>query len=238
MQDKMANNPPPNRAIPVIAMIVGVIAIFVTVAGFAYLFSPSAAEPSPTVTPPNASPLGLPSPYQPESLPLPSPAPAPTRTATVPPASPSRITHTPFVSPTMEAENLPLPDLTVTGISDPVCVPDRPGTIIEFSIFVRNIGRTSTRSFGSFDTGLYLLLGQRRYGLDEWATQFNGVVGSSLTEVVNLGPDADIKFTVVIDLKGNKDFGIEVIANSGESPIREADMTNNTLIKYSSVSCY
>jgi hypothetical protein len=85
---------------------------------------------------------------------------------------------------------------------------------------------------------VYLILGQRRYGLDEWATQFNGVVGSSVAEVVNLNPNDDIKFTVVIDLKGNKDLGIEVIANAGANPIREADTTNNTLIEYFSIHCY
>jgi hypothetical protein len=85
---------------------------------------------------------------------------------------------------------------------------------------------------------VYLLLGQRRYGLDTWATEFDGVVGSSVTEVFNLNPGDDIKFTVVIDLKGNKDFGIEAITNSGESPIREADTTNNTLIEYFSANCY
>ena len=83
-----------------------------------------------------------------------------------------------------------------------------------------------------------MILGQQRYSLDEWATEFNGVVGSSVTEVFNLNPNGDIKFTVVIDLKGNKDFGIEVVANSGENPIREADTTNNALIKYYTSSCY
>ena len=39
-------------------------------------------------------------------------------------------------------------------------------------------------------------------------------------------------------MRGNKIFGIEVIANSGTNPIREADMTNKTLIKYYSIYCY
>jgi len=64
------------------------------------------------------------------------------------------------------------------------------------------------------------------------------VVGSSVTEVFNLNPNDDIKFTVVIDIKGNKSFGVEVTANSGTNPIPEADTTNNTLIKSFSSNCY
>ena len=105
-------------------------------------------------------------------------------------------------------------------------------------MYVRNIGRASTRNFGAFETDVFLVLGQRHYSLDEWATEFNGVVGSSVTEVYNLNPGQDIKFTVVFDLIGNKDFGIEAKVNSGGNPIREADTTNNALIKYFSVYCY
>jgi len=64
------------------------------------------------------------------------------------------------------------------------------------------------------------------------------VIGTSRLEVSNINPNDDLKFTVVIDLKGNKYFGVEVTANSGENPIREADTTNNTLIKYFSGYCY
>jgi hypothetical protein len=133
---------------------------------------------------------------------------------------------------------LQLPDLTVTGLSEPVCVPEYESTILEFTFFVRNIGRASTRNFGVFDVGVFFILGQRRYSLEEWETQFDGVIGTSNMVVSNLNPNDDIKFTVVIDLIGNKDFGIEVVANSGEIPIREADMTNNTLLKYFSGYCY
>ncbi len=234
----MANNSQSNPAVPVIAIIIGVIGIFVTVVAFAFVFSPPKLGPTPTVIQPTSSPLGLSTPYEPENVPLSTYTPGPTQTATIVPTNTSFPTRTPFVLPTIEFDNPPLPDLTVTGISDPICVPDRIGTIIEFSIFVRNIGHASTRYFGSFDTGVYLILGQSRYGLDEWATQFNGVIGSSVTEVVNLNPNDDIKFTVVIDLKGNKDLGIEVIANAGENPIREADTNNNALIEYFSIHCY
>lgn len=236
----MANNPQSNYTIPVIAVIIGVIAIFVTIVAFALVFSPPTLKPMPTVLQPTSSPSSLSNPYQSESIPFPTYTPAPTQTATIAPTSTPFLTRTPFILPTIASNSqlLPLPDLTVMGISDPVCVPDRVGTIIEFSIFVRNIGRASTRDFGPFDTGVYLILGQSRYGLDEWAEQFNGVVGSSVAEVFNLNPDEDIKFTVVIDLKGSKDLGIEVTANLGENPIREADMTNNTLIRHYSIYCY
>lgn len=130
------------------------------------------------------------------------------------------------------------PDLTVTGISDPICRPDYAGTILEFTIFVRNIGRVPTRSFGPFDVGVNLILGQRHYSLDEWATQFNGVIGTSNMQVSNLNPNQDIKFTVVIDIKGAKNFGIEVVANSGTDAISESDTANNTLLKYFSIYCY
>jgi hypothetical protein len=80
---------------------------------------------------------------------------------------------------------LQLPDLIVTGLSEPVCVPDREGTVLEFTFYVRNIGRAPTRSFGPFDVGVFLFLGQVRYGLDEWAKEFNGVIGTSRLEVSN-----------------------------------------------------
>jgi hypothetical protein len=234
----MENNSRPSYTIPIIAVLIGVITICVTVVAFTFVFSPQSTELTPTVTQPTSGTSNLSSPYQPERIPLPTYTPAPTQTATVPPSSTPLPTPTPFVLPTIEFEGVPLPDLTVSGISDPVCVPDRTGTIVEFSIYVRNIGQAPTRYFGAFDTAVYLILGQRRYRLDEWATQFNGVAGSSIVGVDNLGPGEDIKFTVVIDLKGNKSFGIEVVANSGENPIREADSTNNTLLKYHSIHCY
>jgi len=195
------------------------------------------SKPIPTVVLPTSSPSDN---YHPEIIPLFTLTPAPTWTATAAPTTTPPATRTPFILPTLVFDSQPLPDLIVSGISDPVCATEYEGdhTILRFSIFVRNIGRASTRYFGPFDVGVYLILGQRHYSLDEWAEQFNGLVGSSVTEVYNLNPNDDIKFTVVIDLIGNKDFGIEVIANSGENPIREADMTDNTLIKYFSVYCY
>lgn len=224
-------------AFSVTAILVGIIGIIATVLVFTLELSPPTPEPTPTVTQPPSMPSGG---YQPEIIPLTTHTAASPQTLTVAPTNTPLPTRTPFVLPTIVSTSqlLQLPDLIVTGLSEPVCVPDRIGTIYEFTFYVRNIGRASTRSFGSFDVGVYLILGQVRYGLDEWAEEFDGVVGTSRLEVPNLNPNDDLKFTVVIDLKGNKDFGVEIIANSGESPIREADTTNNTLIKYFSGYCY
>jgi hypothetical protein len=226
-----------NRIFSVTAIIVGVIGIIATVLIFSLELSPPTPEPTPTVTQPPSSPSGG---YQPEVIPIVTHTPGRTQTETAAPTNTPLPMRPPFVLPTIlsTSQLLQLPDLIVTGLSEPVCVPDRPGTILEFTFYVRNIGRASTRSFGLFEVGVYLILGQVRYGLDEWAEEFDGVIGASRLEVPNLNPNDDLKFTVVIDLKGNKDFGVEVIANSGEDPIREADTTNNTLIKYFSVYCY
>jgi len=230
----MANNPKSKHPVEVIAVIIGVIAVCVVMIIFAYAVSPFTAGPTPTAIGPTSGPSNN---YQPEIIPpstdMPGPTPTPTVTSTNTPAA----TQTLLVIPTLMS-NSQLPDLTVTGITDPVCASEYEGTKLRIYIFVRNIGRVRTRPFGSFDTGVYLIIGQSHYSLDEWATKFNGVVGSSVTEVFNLDPNGDIKFTVVFDLIGNKDFGIEVVVNSGENPIREADMTNNTLTKYYSVYCY
>jgi hypothetical protein len=233
----MTNNSNPNYTLSVTAIIIGVIGIFVTVVAFAFIFAPPTPIRTPTAIQPTLSPSNG---YQPEIIPLRTHTTGPTQTATSVPTNTPFPTRTPFILPTIisTSQLLQLPDLIVTGLSEPICVPDRPGTILELVFYVRNIGRAPTRSFGSFEVDVFLLLGQVRYGLDEWDAQFNGLIGSSNMEVSNLNPDDDIKFTVVIDLKGNKELSIEVIANAGENPIREADTTNNTLIKYFSVKCY
>jgi len=234
----MTNNFTTKSSIPIIAIIIGFVAIFVVILVFAIEVSPPTLTSTPSVMQPASSPSS--SLYFPEAVPLPTEIAKPTRTATIVPTNTPVTTLTPIILPTLfSSYSQPLPDLTVSGISDPTCATEYDdGTKLRFSIFVRNIGSARTRSFGSINTDVFLILGQRHYSLDEWATQFNGLVGSSVTEVFNLNPDDDIKFTVVIDLKGNKNFGIEVITNSGDKPIREADTTNNTLIKYFSVYCY
>lgn len=231
----MANNPRPKYSIQVIAAIIGFVAIFVTVVAFAFVFSPPTLKPTPTTIQPTSS---LSSRYQPEIIPIPTDTPDLAGTVTMEPTNTPAPTLIPKVTSTYTLVNGPLPDLTVTGISGPICVPDHIGTVFEFTIYVRNIGRARTRSFGSFDIGVFLIVGQRRYGLDEWASKFNGVIGTSNMEISNLNPNQDIKLSLVIDLNGNKNFGIEVIANSGANTIPEADTTNNTLIKYYSLYCY
>lgn len=215
--------------------IIGSIGIAVIV--FGAETAPAALKPTPTTVSPITSHS---SDYQPEIIPPLTQTPDLTRIPTNAPTNTSVPTRTLVVLPTIVSTSqlLQLPDLTVTGLSEPVCVPEYESTILEFTFYVRNIGRASTRSFGSFDVGVFFILGQRRYSLEEWETQFDGVIGTSNMVVSNLNPNDDIKFTVVIDLIGNKDFGIEVVANSGEIPIREADMTNNTLLKYFSGYCY
>lgn len=236
----MIKNSESNLALPVTFIIIGIIGIVAAVVAFAFVLSPPVTEPTSTAIQPTSSPASSSFPFQPEGIPLATYTPPPARTSTSVPTNTPFPTRTPFLLPTIAVDSqlLQLPDLTVTAISDPVCATEYEGTKLRFSIFVRNIGQASTRYFGSFGTDVYLILGQRRYSLDEWAEKFNGVVGSSVAEVANLNPGEDIKFTVVIDLKGNKAFGVEVTANLGENPIREADTTNNTLIKYFSVYCY
>lgn len=108
---------------------------------------------------------------------------------------------------------------------------------IKLNIIVRNVGPGSTRSFGPFSVRVNLILGQHRYSLDEWASGFNGVIGSSNMDISNLSPNGDVKLNLSIDLKGNTKFGVEVIANSGSNTIPETNTTNNTLIQSFSVIC-
>jgi len=231
----MTNHSNSYDSFQVIAAIIGIIAACLTVIAFAFVFSPHTSNPTQTAIQPTTS---FSSEYQPEIIPPPTDTPGPAQTLAIAPTNTPFPMPTPFLSPTIDLEHQPLPDLAVTGISNPVCAPEYEGTKLRFSIFVRNIGRAGTRPFGPFKTAVYLILGQRHYSLDEWKTEFNGVVGSSITEVFNLNPNDDIKFTVVIDLKGNKSFGVEVVANAGEEPIRETDTANNTLTKYYKVYCY
>jgi len=231
----MTNSPGSKYLTSTILIIVGILAVFGAAAAFAFMVSPSNLEQTPNVIPTTSIPSRQ---YQPEIIPLPTATPTLAQAVTIVPTDTRLPTFTPTLIPTSVFIDGPLPDLIVSGMSDPICVPDRIGTILAFTIFVRNIGRVRTRSFGSFDVGVSLLIGPQKYSLEEWGTKFDGVVGSSNLEVFNLNPDQDIKFTVVIDLKGNKRLGVEVTANSGENPIPEADMTNNTLIKYFSVYCY
>lgn len=233
-----------NRSYPrwlAAVVIVGVIGVVVIAAAFPTIVSPLDIPSTPTLWQATSSPTETFSDsYQPEVLPPPTYTPPPTRTSTPAPTNTPLPTRTPFILPTIAFDSplLLLPDLTVTGISNPTCVPDRKGTILEIGIFIRNIGRAGTRYFGSFRVDVFLLLGQQRYTLDEWAQKFNGVIGVSNLEISSLDANSDIKLTVVLDLKGNKNFGIEVLVNSGDDPMREEDMTNNSLTRYFSPYCY
>jgi len=231
----MANNSRSKFSIPVIAIIIGIIGVCVTVVAFAFVFSPPAFKQTPSAVLPTAISSSR---YQPEIIPIPTDTLDLSGTATNMLTDAPVTTFSPTLTPTSTLINGPLPDLIVTGLSDPFCVPDHIGTIFRFTFFVRNIGRAPTRSFGPFDVGVYIILGQRTYELDEWAAKFNSVVGTSNLEISNLNPNGDIKLTLVIDLIGNRDFGIEVKANSGANPVPEADTTNNALIKYYSAYCY
>jgi len=233
------HNTTPSRWLMVVTVF-GVISIIVIAVSFPNIVSPLSAQPSPTVSKTALSPTRQSASYQPEIFPPFTYTPPPPPTATSVPTNTPFPTRTPFILPTIAFDSplLLLPDLTVTGISEPVCLPQRGGTIIEFSILIRNIGRAGTRNFGSFLVDVFLLMGQQRYNLDEWAENFNGVIGVSPLEISALDAGQDVKLVAVIDLKGNKSFGVQVIVNSGNDPMREADMSNNTLTKYFSAACY
>jgi hypothetical protein len=234
----MINNMNSKRPIQAVVALVGILALVLVVfIAFGPEMRPMILRSTLTAIPPTSSPS---SGYQPEVIPPPTYTQSPTMTATNVPTNAPVPTRTLIGIPTLVSDSrlLPLPDLTVTGISDPACAPEFGRTTLRFTIIVRNIGRAGTLYFGAFDVGVFIILGQQRYGLDEWKTKFDGVVGTSNLKVFNLKPDQDVKFTVVLDLKRNAKFGIEAMANSGGNPIREADMTNNTLIKYYSVYCY
>jgi len=180
--------------------IVGIIAVCASVAIFILMVSPPTLTPTPMAVLPTSSPSS--NLYLPEVIPPPMDMTGPTQTATSLPENTPVPTQTLLVIPTL-VSNRDLPDLVVSGLSEPVCAEEYEGTTIRFTIFVRNIGRARTGDFGSFDTDVFFILGQRRYSLEEWDTVFDGVVGTSIVEVFNLNPNDDIKFTVVIDLKGN-----------------------------------
>jgi len=171
--------------------------------------------------------------YKPEVIPFSSTLSASARTSTPVPANTHISNPTPIITRPPISLNKSLPDLVVTGISDPVCesgyVEDVLRDYLKFKVVVRNIGRTSTHSF---DVNVYILVGSRSYPLSEWANKFNGVIGSPNILISNIEPSKDATFTLAIDISGITKFGIKVVANSGVSPIPELDMANNTLIKY------
>lgn len=227
----MTNNSKPKLPIQVIFAIILIIAtITVVFAVLLVIFKPSIKA------------IGLPNSIPPIQTLSETPAVVadtftPALTSTIIPTD----TPTPIIAPSPTATytpiTKPLADLTVTGISDPVCIGDGRLGSVKLTIFVRNIGRGSTKYFGPFSVRVNLILGQRHYGLDEWASRFNGVIGSSNSEIVNLNPNGDVELKIAIDLKGNTKFGIEAIANSGSNPIPESDTTNNIRTRNFSIYC-
>ena len=166
----------------------------------------------------------------------------PIPTSTILPTDTPAPVSTPGVSLTATPVNQSLPDLTVTGISNPKCVTDYRDTttakIVKLTVYVRNIGRVATRSYGTFDVDVSLIFGETYYTLDEWSSKFNGVIGSTNLGIANLNPNQDVALNIVVDLKGNRKFGVEAVANSGENIIPEANILNNKLRKFFSIYCY
>jgi hypothetical protein len=222
------------------SVILGILAICVVVMAFILVIFPPTLKPAPTITPPASVPSKK---FQPEIIPLSTYTPNPARTATVMPTDTlvptlTATTTPPYVPPIGK----PLPDLIISRIGEPVCKQDVyeevPRSYLTLTVIVRNIGDASTHSFGPFDVGVYILLGQSSYSLAEWADTYGGVIGSPNLTISNLDPNWDRKFTLAIDMKGITNFGIKAVANPGENFIPEMDRKNNTLIKYFSVNCY
>jgi len=236
----VANNQKPKMPIQIIfAILLAVATIFTVVIAIMPKVLPMIVEPTPTElqasssTP--ASILSTPLFTETSSLPTNTPTLAWTSTPTA--------TDTPAFTFTPKYTSTPqrFPDLIVTEISASTCTKDQRVTpeklYIKLSFIVRNIGPGSTRPLGPFSVRVNLILGQRHYSLEEWASDFNGVIGSSNMDIANLDPNGDVKLNVSIDLKGNTNFGVEVIANSGLYIIPESNITNNTLIQGFSVIC-
>jgi hypothetical protein len=236
----MAKDHEQKHILPVIAALVGVMAIIVVIGVFVVVISPPTSEPAPTAAQPTLIPSRQ---YQPEVLPLSTFTPNPERTFTVTPTDKPAPAST--VTPTLSYVppiGKPLPDLTIVSIGDLVCASSdldtSPRSFIKLTVVVRNIGQASTHTFGPFGVGVYMLLGQSSYSLDEWANTYGGLIGSPNLTISNLDPNRDRTFTLAINLNGIRNFGIKVVANSGANPIHEMDRENNTLIKYFSSRCY
>jgi len=218
-----------------IVIVMGIIAVFCAAVVFAFMVSPPDSNPTPTTVPPTAHPSNQ---YQPEIIPAQTDSPASMRTEEAVPIKTSVPALIPTVTPAYTAVNGPLPDLVVTGISDPVCMPQFGSTTMMFNIYVENVGRKATHYFGPSEVGIFLIVGQQRYSLDEWRTRFDSVVGNPNLVISNIGSEQGIRLALVLDMKGVTKFELEATANTGVHPIPEADVTNNTLTKRFSFYCY
>jgi hypothetical protein len=235
----MTNNSKPAFPIEILLLIIVTLTgICITLILVGPELLPQILKPTPGANPPASV---TPRPYQPEVIPALTDTPNLIPTSTIPPTNTPIPTLTPKRTPTITITG-PLPDLTVTGISDPICTQNHVGTetgnFLNFTIYIRNIGRVATRSFGPFDVTIALMIGQTSYGLEEWTSRFNGVAGTSKLKISNLNPNADVALKLEINLRGNRNFGIQATANSGANTIPESNTTNNTRTEYFSIFCY
>lgn len=162
----------------------------------------------------------------------------PTSTATSTPFP--TVTPGPTGTPSLTPTPL-LPDLEVLAISSPTCVSDhRSGSTQKYvrqTITIRNIGAGSTSAFGPFSSRVTFIFGGQRYSLEDWSTRYNGIIGTPELNVADLGPNQDADLTLNIDLRGNKAYGIEVVANSGAQTIAEGNLANNSLTQNFTTNC-
>jgi len=235
----MENNSKLNFPFEILLLIIVILgAIGVTLRAIGPELFAQFVKPTPTVMDSTLIPTTN---YKAEIVPASTASPEATQTSTSLPTDTPIPTHTSTPALTTPITR-PLPDLTVTGISDPVCMQGTFDDVVrnyaKVTVVVWNIGHGSTWHFGTVDVNISLILGQTHYSLVEWATQFDGMISVPNLTIANLNPDRSISFNLYIDLKGNRNFGVEATANSGVNPIPELDKSNNTLIKYFTIYCY
>lgn len=242
----MTNNSKPEMSIQLIIAIIGAfVAICTATIAIVPMVLPIIMKPTPTIiqVPPtglfpeaSASPLATDTP----NLAWTSTISPPTDTPTETPTS----TFTPTFTPTFTATFTSTPvlaDLIVVAISNPTCTRDHRFTpvkvYIKLTITVRNLGLASTNTFGPFSARVTLIFGQQRYSLEEWASRYNGLVNTPNLDISGLKPNEDAEINLSIDLKGNTNYSIEAIANSGAHTIPESNTANNILTQSFSTTC-
>jgi hypothetical protein len=151
-------------------------------------------------------------------------------------------TATATLTPGALSTTPPLPDLITVAISNPTCITDQQATTgkyVRHVITVRNLGPGSTGPFGAFSTRVVIIAGGQRFTLEQWATQFNGLVDTPMLEVSQLGPNQDADLTLNFRLRsGSNKYGLEVITNSGTLVIPEGNTANNALAQDFSSNCH
>lgn len=248
----MTNNPKPEMSTQLIIAIIGAfVAICTATIAIMPLVLPMIIKPTPTIVqvlPTVFIPEATASPFSPLATDTPNLAWTstipPTDTATEIPTSTFTPTFTPTATPTFTPTYTSAPvlsDLIVVAISNPVCVRDHRVTpervYIKLTVTVRNLGPSSTSSFGAFSVRITLIFGQQRYSLEEWASRYNGLVNTPNLDVSGLNPNEDAEINLSIDLKGNSKYSVEAIANSGANTIPESNTANNALTQSFSINC-